>query len=355
MSDEIPIDATRFRAIFQQVLDELSRIVVGQERVEEQILLSIFGGGHALLTGMPGLGRTLLVKSLARIMGLEYRRIQFTPDLLPTDIVGTEVLENKSADGERRFHFFKGPVFANLVLADEINRSPPRTQSALLELMQERQVTTGGQTRFLPKPFILIATQNSLDSEGIWALGEAQADRFMMCIEQRYPGEDAEARMLAQTTGAEQPAPKQITDPATVRAMQALTREVPVVPSVKSFALALARASRPGQTDSLKGVESDVRLGASPRAAQAMLAAGKVRALARGRQHVTRQDIVEVARPVLCHRVLMNARAQAQGRDAGSIVEAVLAEVEKRSAPRVSFWTRAVLKGAEISNAPGGK
>ena len=178
MSDAVSLDASRFNALYRQVRDELARIVVGQERAVEQLLPAIFGGGHVLLTGMPGLGRTMLVKSLARILGLDYRRIQFTPDLLPTDIVGTEVLENKTDGGERRFHFFKGPVFANLVLADEINRSPPRTQSALLELMQERQVTTGGQTRFLPKPFILIATQNSLDREGIWPLGEAQADRF---------------------------------------------------------------------------------------------------------------------------------------------------------------------------------
>ncbi|HLX63649.1 MAG TPA: MoxR family ATPase [Planctomycetota bacterium] len=350
MSDAVPFDAKRFNSTFRQVLDEAARIVVGQEHVEEQLLLAIFGGGHVLLTGMPGLGRTLLVKSLAQIMGLDYRRIQFTPDLLPTDIVGTEVLEHKAGDSERRFHFFKGPVFANLVLADEINRSPPRTQSALLELMQERQVTTGGQTRFLPKPFILIATQNSLDNEGIWSLGEAQADRFMMCIEQKYPGEDAEARMLAQTTGAEKLLPRQVTDAETVLVMQAFARDVPVVPSVKAFALALARASRPGKVNSAK-VNADVRLGASPRAAQAMLAAGKVLALARGRQHVTRQDIVEVARPVLNHRVLMNARAQAQGRDSSAIVEAVLAEVERRAVPSVSTWTRALLKQRDEAGA----
>lgn len=344
------LDANRFQSLFRDAQDELGRIVVGQELAVEQLLVAVFGGGHVLLTGMPGLGRTLLAKSLAQILGLEHRRLQFTPDLLPTDIIGTEVLEN-SAHGERHFHFFKGPVFANLVLADEINRSPPRTQSALLELMQERQVTTGGKTYFLPKPFILIATQNSLDSEGIWALGEAQADRFMMCIEQRYPHEDAEAWMLELTTGAVNAVPRQLVDPETVLAMQAFARDVPVVPSVKQFALAIARASRPGQMQagSLHHNEvsavDDVRLGASPRAAQAMLAAAKVLALARGRQHVSRQDVSDVARPVMVHRVLMNAKAQAQGRDSRGVVEAVLRELDERAVPKVSWWIREVLKG----------
>lgn len=338
-----PVTPVEFRDHFAAVHKELARNVIGQERAIEHLLVAVFGGGHVLLTGMPGLGRTLLVKTLSEALGLDYRRIQFTPDLLPTDIVGAEVLE-KTASGDRRFHFFKGPVFANLVLADEINRSPARTQSALLELMQERQITVSGHTYHLPKPFVLIATQNTVESEGVWPLGEAQADRFMLCIEQRYPDEDSEGRMLDLTTGMKQAQTSKIIDPETVLAMQALAREVPVVPSVKQFALAIVRASRPQKDAGPDNPANDIRLGASPRAAQAMLMGAKVLALARGRKHVTQHDVVEIAPSVLTHRLMIDFRAQAQGRDAHVIVAQILKEARRRAIPEVSVWTREILK-----------
>ncbi len=335
--------AERFREIFQQIRRELGKVVVGQEQSVEHLLVSVLAGGHVLLTGMPGLGRTLLVKTLAVVLGLEYRRLQFTPDLLPTDIVGTEILEHNAATGERRFRFFKGPVFCNMLLVDEINRSPTRTQSALLEVMQERQVTAGGQTYFLPKPFTLIATENTLDTEGIWRLGEAQVDRFMMSIEQQYPKSDDERRMLCQSTGSFRPQVESVTTPETVLAMQALAREVPVVPSVRDFALAVVRASRPGEADSPPEFRESVRLGASPRAAQALLLGGKVTALARGRGHVTRQDIVDVAVPVLTHRLLIDFRAQAAGLNRTDLINTLLDAARRKTMPTVSRWTKEVL------------
>ncbi len=333
-----------FRETFQRARQEIAAVVVGQERAVEHLLAAVFAGGHILLSGMPGLGRTLLVKTLAQVLGLEYQRIQFTPDLLPTDIVGAEVLEHNAATGERHFRFFKGPVFANLLLADEINRSPTRTQNTLLEVMQERQVTVAGRTHPLPNPFVLVATQNTLDTEGVFHLGEAQVDRFMMMIEQTYPSGDDEKRILAQTTCQEQAAPQCVADPPTVVAMQRLAREVPVVPSVRDFALAIVRASRPGEPDAAPAVSKSIRLGASPRAAQSMLLAGKVLALARGRQHVSRQDIIEVAEPVLAHRIQIDFRAAADGAGAHQIVAALIAHAQGRSVPATSRWTRELLE-----------
>ena len=335
-----------FRDTFHRARKELLKVVVGQDRVIEHFLAAIFAGGHVLLKGMPGLGRTLLVKTLAHVLGLEYRRIQFTPDLLPSDIIGAEVLETTTATGERHFHFFKGPVFANRLLADEINRSPTRTQNALLEVMQERQVTVGGRTYFLPEPFILVATQNTLDTEGVFNLGEAQIDRFLMMIEQSYPTGDEEKRMLAQTTGTRQVAAERVAGPQTILAMQRLAREVPVVPSVRDFALAIVRGSRPGQSQAAPEVEGVVRLGASPRAAQALLLAGKVLALARGRQHVTRQDVIDVAEPVMVHRVLIDFRARAGGLSHADILKALIARAQGMSIPKVSRWTRELLRAA---------
>ena len=332
----------QFTDTFSRARQEIASVVVGQERAVEHLLAGVFAGGHVLLSGMPGLGRTLLVKSLAQVLGLAYRRIQFTPDLLPTDIVGAEVLEHNAATGERHFRFFKGPVFANLLLADEINRSPTRTQNTLLEVMQERQVTAGGHTHPLPEPFILIATQNTLDTEGVFHLGEAQVDRFMMMISQDYPEAPDEKRILARTTGQDASAPKCVADPQTVVAMQRLARDVPVVPSVRDFALAIVRASRRGEPDAAPLAKS-IRLGASPRAAQALLLAGKVLALARGRQHVTQRDIIEVAEPVLAHRIRIDFRAAADGTNPRQIVAALIAHARQRSMPATSRWTRELL------------
>ncbi len=338
------ISPERFCETFHRVRKELGKVVVGQDRVVEHLLVAMFAGGHVLLTGLPGLGRTLIVKTLAEVLGLEYRRIQFTPDLLPTDIIGAEILESHVSTGERNFRFFKGPVFANLVLVDEINRSPARTQAALLELMQERQVTAGGTTYFLPKPFVLIATENTLETEGVWSLGEAQTDRFMMSIEQDYPAGAEEKRMLQQTTGTYHPEVEAVAGPQDILSMQALARLVPVVPSVRDFALAIVRASRPGEPEAAAGVAQTVRLGASPRAAQALLLGGKVTALARGRTHVTRQDVIDVVRPVMAHRVLMDFRAQAEGHTKAELLDSLVARAEQRSLPALSHWTGELLR-----------
>ncbi|MCX7590894.1 MAG: MoxR family ATPase [Kiritimatiellae bacterium] len=341
---EIDMTPERFRDVFNRIRSELARVVVGQDEIVLHLLTAIFAGGHVLLKGLPGLGRTLIVKTLADVLGLEYGRIQFTPDLIPTDITGAEVLEHHPKTGERIFRFFKGPVFANLVLADEVNRSPARTQAALLEVMQERQITVGGQTYFLPKPFIIIATQNSLDTEGVFHLGEAQVDRFLMMIEQEYPAESEERQILEQTTGTYVPRVERVTGPAEILAMQRFAKEVPVVPSVKEFAMHLVRASRPGQVEATAKAEEKIRLGASPRATQALLLCGKVRALASGRFHVTRHDIVAVARPVMAHRLLLDFRAVAEGATYREVLAELVQRARERTVPVLSRWTRELLK-----------
>jgi MoxR-like ATPase len=339
------ITPQQFHETFHAVREEIGKVVVGQAETVEHLLVAVFGGGHVLLTGMPGLGRTLIVKTAAEVLGLEYRRLQFTPDLLPTDIIGAEILESHHDTGARSFRFFKGPVFANMVLADEINRSPTRTQAALLEVMQEKQVTAGGQTYFLPKPYILVATQNTLDTDGIWHLGEAQTDRFMMSIEQDYPASDEERLMLLRTTGSSSTSANRVTDPEMVLAMQRLAREVPVVPSVRDFALAIVRASRPDTEDAVDTAKGTVRLGASPRAAQALLLGAKVTALARGRTHVTRDDVINVAKPVMAHRLLMDFRAEAEGATYSDVLNALIERATQKALPTMSRWTRQVLHG----------
>lgn len=339
-----PVSVEEFHETFHRVCRGISRVVVGQEQAIEHLLAAVFAGGHVLLTGMPGLGRTLLVKTLGETLGLEYRRLQFTPDLLPTDIVGTELLEHDHETGQRRFRFFRGPVFTNLLLVDEINRSPTRTQAALLEVMQERQVTAGGQTMFLPRPFLLVATENSLDSEGVWRLGEAQVDRFMMCIKQHYPEGDQERRILQLTTGTVNTTAERVASPEKVLAMQALVRLVPVVPSAKDFALAIVRGSRPGQAGSDASLNEQIVLGPSPRATQALLLGAKVIALARGRTHVSMQDVAEVARPVLAHRLLMDVRAETEGHTCEELIERLIQQARRAVLPEASRWTRGALK-----------
>jgi MoxR-like ATPase len=347
VSEADMVTPQEFYETFHNVRSELGKVVVGQDRAVEHLLVAVFAGGHVLLSGMPGLGRTLIVKTLAQILGLEYRRLQFTPDLLPTDIIGAEILESHISTGERSFRFFKGPVFANMVLADEINRSPARTQAALLEVMQELQVSVGGKTYFVPKPYIIVATQNTLDTEGTWQLGEAQTDRFMLAIEQEYPATGEERRMLMQTTGSTQPAAEQVATPETVLRMQRLAKEVPVVPSVKDFAVSIVRASRPETFEAVDEARRTVRLGASPRAAQALLLGGKVTALARGRTHVTREDVISVARPVMAHRLLMDFRAQAEGHTYRGVLDSLIERAEQKTLPRMSRWTRELLKEQE--------
>jgi MoxR-like ATPase len=310
---------------------EVARRIVGQSDVLDEILMAMVAGGHALLVGVPGLAKTLMIRSVAQAMHLDFRRIQFTPDLVPSDITGTEILEENSATGERAFRFVRGPVFANIVLADEINRAPPRTQAALLEAMQEHRVTAAGETMSLPEPFFVLATQNPIEQEGTYPLPEAQLDRFLFDIRIGYPGLDDEIAILRATTGSEQAPLTPVIDGTEARALQRLAREVPASDPALRYAAALARATRPDAPEATDLVKRYVRWGAGPRAGQALILGAKAAALLAGRFAVAPEDIRRVARPVLRHRVLPNFAAEAEGVGSERIVEDLLARV---AAPR---------------------
>jgi MoxR-like ATPase len=303
---------------------EVARRIVGQERALEEIVMAILAGGHALLVGVPGLAKTLMIRSVAEAMRLDFRRIQFTPDLVPSDITGTEVMEEDTATGARHFRFVRGPVFANIVLADEINRAPPRTQAALLEAMQEHHVTAAGQTMDLPEPFFVLATQNPIEQEGTYSLPEAQLDRFLFDIRVGYPDEDDEVAVLRATTGADQVRLEPVLDREQTLALQRLVREIPASEPVLRYAAALARATRPSDPGAPDRVRSYVRWGAGPRAGQALVLGAKAHALLAGRFAVSPDDIRRVAPAVLRHRVLVNFAAEAEGLDADALVDDVL-------------------------------
>jgi MoxR-like ATPase len=305
--------------------------IVGQESVLEEILIALLAGGHALLVGVPGLAKTLMIRSVAEAMRLEFRRIQFTPDLVPSDITGTEILEEDSATGARSFRFVRGPLFANVVLADEINRAPPRTQAALLEAMQEHSVTASGHTMLLTEPFFVLATQNPIEQEGTYPLPEAQLDRFLFDIRVGYPSEEEEVAILRTTTGAVGGALASVLDAAQALGLQRLTRDVPAAEPALRYAASLARATRPDAAEAPELVRRYVRWGAGPRAGQALILGAKAHALLSGRFAVSPADIRRVARPVLRHRVLANFAAEAEGIAAERIVDEVLARVQ---APR---------------------
>ena len=306
---------------------EVGRRIVGQEDVLDEILMALVAGGHALLVGVPGLAKTLMIRSVAEAMALEFRRIQFTPDLVPSDITGTELLEEDAQTGHRAFRFVRGPVFANIVLADEINRAPPRTQAALLEAMQEHRVTAAGETMTLPEPFFVLATQNPIEQEGTYPLPEAQLDRFLFDIRIGYPDADDEVAILRATTGTANEALSPILDAQQVRSLQRLTREIPAADAALRYAASLARATRPKGGEATPLVEQYVRWGAGPRAGQALILGAKAAALLAGRPNVSPADIRRVARPVLRHRVLPNFAAEAEGIDAERIVEDLLERV----------------------------
>ncbi|MEO8294406.1 MAG: MoxR family ATPase [Gemmatimonadota bacterium] len=306
---------------------EIGRRIVGQEAVIDEVLMALLAGGHALLVGVPGLAKTLLIRSLAEAMRLEYHRIQFTPDLVPSDITGTEVMEEDAASGNRSFRFVRGPVFANIVLADEINRTPPRTQAALLEAMQEHRVTAAGVSMALPEPFFVLATQNPIEQEGTYPLPEAQLDRFLFDIRIGYPAEDEEIAILRATTGADpEPLMPVLGVPETL-ALQRATREIPAAEPALRYAAALSRATRPGD-GATELVRKYVRWGAGPRAGQALILGAKAHALLRGKLVVAPDDIRRVALPVLRHRILVNFAAEAEGIDPERIIEDVLARVQ---------------------------
>ncbi len=310
------------------VKEQVSRVIVGQEEVVESLIICLLTRGHGLLVGVPGLAKTLLVSTLAKSLSLEFNRIQFTPDLMPSDITGTEVIEEDKATGQRSLRFVKGPVFANVVLADEINRTPPKTQAALLEAMQENQVTAGGRDLALPQPFFVLATQNPIEQEGTYPLPEAQLDRFMFNIKVGYPSSNEELDIVRRTTRREKVTVDAVLDGEQVQRVQDLVRDVPVADHVIRYALRLVRATRPPA----KGVSDDrpdflqqyLSWGAGPRASQNLVLAGKAHAVLRGRTHVTVEDIRAVALPVLRHRLLVNFAAEADGVDTDDLIGRLL-------------------------------
>ena len=307
---------------------EVARRIVGQEQAIEEILIALLAGGHALLVGVPGLAKTLMIRSVSEAMALDFRRIQFTPDLVPSDITGTEIMEEDSATGSRSFRFVRGPVFANIVLADEINRAPPRTQAALLEAMQEHRVTAAGETMSLPEPFFVLATQNPIEQEGTYPLPEAQLDRFLFDIRVGYPDESAEIDILRATTGAEPEPLRAVIGGEETRQLQRLVRDIPAAEPVLRFAAQLVRATRPAEADAREDVRRYVRWGAGPRAGQALILGAKANALLAGRHAVSPQDVLRVARPVLRHRVLSNFAAEAKGITAEQIIERLLEDAK---------------------------
>jgi MoxR-like ATPase len=311
---------------------EIGKVIVGQRATVDELLVAFLAGGHALLEGVPGLAKTLLIRTLAEAVQLSFRRIQFTPDLMPTDILGTEVLEEDHATGRRFFKFTRGPVFANIVLADEINRTPPKTQAALLEAMQEQAVTWGGTSYPLDRPFFVLATQNPIEQAGTYPLPEAQLDRFLLHIRVDYPDEAEERDILARTTAGAPPRVSPVIAGDDVLCAQGLVRDIRLSDALLDYTTRLVRASRPGQT-SLAAVRELVRWGAGPRAGQALVLCAKARALLQGRFAVTLEDLRAVAPPVLRHRVLVNFRAEAEGVTADQVTERLLAEVTPPASP----------------------
>ena len=308
---------------------ELAKVVVGQRDVIDQIIITLLAGGHALLTGVPGLGKTLLVKSVAQLFSLSFKRIQFTPDLMPADIFGTEVLQEDPATGTRAFKFIPGPVFANIVLADEINRTPPKTQAALLEAMGEYHVTSAGKTIDLERPFFVLATQNPIELEGTYPLPEAQLDRFLLNIVLNYLPVDDEVKMVRETTSPEAVTLSPILNGDDIVAFQKLVREVPVSDNVVSYAVRLASATRPNTPNAAPRVNELVKWGAGSRASQALILAGKARALLDGRRNVACEDVRALAIPVFRHRVITNFRAEAENISTEALLQEIIASIQE--------------------------
>jgi len=312
----------------QQVRAELAKVIVGQEEVIDQLLIAIFSAGHCMLEGVPGLAKTLMVSTLASSFDMSFSRIQFTPDLMPSDITGTEVIQEDKATGARQFKFLQGPIFANVILADEINRTPPKTQAAMLEAMQERKVTVGGTTHALPQPFFVLATQNPIEQEGTYPLPEAQQDRFMFKIFVGYPSYEEEYRIADLTTGSFEAGVEQIMGAEQVQQLQSIVRRVPAAPRIIHYALKLVRATRVTEDQAPDFVQEWVSWGAGPRAVQYLLLGGKTRAALNGRPYVNTDDIRAVAHPVLRHRVITNFNAESEGITPDKVIDRLLEEID---------------------------
>ncbi len=309
------------------VVSELRKTIVGMDDVINEMMIAIFARGHCLLVGVPGLAKTLLVSSLAETMSLSFKRIQFTPDLMPSDITGTELLQEDPQTHERRFKFQKGPVFTNLLLADEINRTPPKTQAALLEAMQEKRISSGGEDYKLDEPFFVLATQNPIEQEGTYPLPEAQLDRFLFNIMVKYPSKSEELDIMRSVTNDEEPKLKEVVDGPTILEFQHLVRRIPVADHVFEYAAALVRATRPDEPDAPEFVKKLMSWGAGPRASLNLILAGKARAALRGRCHVSTDDVREVCLPILRHRVIPNFAARSEKMTSDSLIEKLLEEI----------------------------
>ena len=310
-----------------KIVTELRKTIVGMDDVIDEMMIAIFARGHCLLVGVPGLAKTLLVSSLAETMSMSFKRIQFTPDLMPSDITGTELLQEDPETHERRFKFQKGPVFTNLMLADEINRTPPKTQAALLEAMQEKRISSGGEDYKLDEPFFVLATQNPIEQEGTYPLPEAQLDRFLFNIMVKYPSKSEEFDIMRNVTNDEEPKLEKVVDGPTILELQHLVRRIPVADHVFKYALELVRATRPDEPDAPEFVRKLISWGAGPRASLNLILAGKARAALRGRCHVSTDDVQAVCLPILRHRIIPSFAARSEGMNSDSLIEKLLKEI----------------------------
>ncbi len=323
------IEAVRqLKQAHQAITEEIGKVIIGQRQIIDELLISLLARGHCLLIGVPGLAKTLLISTLARVLDLQFKRIQFTPDLMPSDITGTEVIEEDQSTGKKTFKYVKGPIFANIVLADEINRTPPKTQSALLQAMQEHEVSAAGVTYKLDEPFFVLATQNPIEQEGTYPLPEAQLDRFMFNLWVDYPSAQEEEQIVGTTTSAYQADLKVILKAADIIALQDLVRRVPVADNVISYAVKLVRRTRPNYEDAPKYIKDWITWGAGPRASQYLILGAKTRAVLDGRPTPDIADVKAVAKPVLRHRLVTNFNAEAEGITTTQIIEKLIAESE---------------------------
>jgi MoxR-like ATPase len=321
----------RFNLIKTKLLAELHKIIIGQDEVIELLLAALFARGHCLIVGVPGLAKTLMISTLARVLKLNFNRIQFTPDLMPADITGTDILEEDQATGKRAFRFVRGPVFANIVLADEINRTPPKTQSALLQAMQEYQVTASGQTYALDLPFFVLATQNPVEQEGTYPLPEAQLDRFMFMVNISYPSKREERLIVRRTTMDLEAEPEPVLSAADILHVQKILRKLPVSDHVVDYAVSLARATRPNEPHTPSFINDWLTWGAGPRAAQYLVLGAKAHALLNGRLNISCDDVRKVAKPVLRHRLFTNFNADAEGIGPDAVVDKLISVVPEAS------------------------
>jgi MoxR-like ATPase len=326
MTNSMEESLTRLARAYDALREQMAKVIVGQHEVTEHLLIAMFSRGHCLLEGVPGLAKTLMISTLARCLSMSFSRIQFTPDLMPADITGTDVLQINQSTGQREPQFISGPLFHNMVLADEINRTPPKTQAALLEAMQERQVTVGMVRHMLPDPFFVLATQNPIEQEGTYPLPEAQQDRFMFKVFVKYPSFAEERQVALQTTGLMSDDIQPVLSGDEILALQKIVRQVPVTDHVVDYALALVRQTRVGQDGTPDFISEQLSWGAGPRAVQFLLLGAKTRALLKGRTHVSTEDIQALAVPVLRHRIVVNFSAESDGITSDKVIERLIQE-----------------------------